>query len=105
MDNFKTVYQILKILEAALDYVEMDEAAFSAERLGVTENRRNAIMLMLMESGYIVGVKVAKSIGGIWYDFRDIRITLKGLEYLNENSTMKKAANLIKGIKDTLPGL
>lgn len=105
MDNFKIVYQILKILEVALDYAEMDETVLSAERLDITENRRNAILLMLMESEYIVGVKVAKSMGGTWYDLRNIRITLKGLEYLNENSTMKKAANLLKGIKDTIPGL
>ena len=32
-------------------------------------------------------------------------ITLKGLEYLEENSLMKKAANLAKGIKETIPGL
>jgi len=32
-------------------------------------------------------------------------ITLKGLEYLEENTLMKKAANLAKGIKDTIPGL
>ena len=30
-------------------------------------------------------------------------ITLKGLEYLAENSFMKKAANLAKGIKDIIP--
>lgn len=32
-------------------------------------------------------------------------ITLKGLEYLEENTLMKKAASLAKGIKDTIPGL
>lgn len=33
------------------------------------------------------------------------RITLKGMEYLSENTFMKKAANLVKGIKDTIPGM
>lgn len=32
-------------------------------------------------------------------------ITLKGLEYLNDNTFMKKAANALKGIKDVIPGL
>lgn len=32
-------------------------------------------------------------------------ITLKGLEYLSENTLMKKSANIVKGIKETVPGL
>ncbi|MEE1527277.1 MAG: YjcQ family protein [Blautia sp.] len=32
-------------------------------------------------------------------------ITLKDLEYLEENSMMKKAAGIAKGIKDTILGL
>ena len=36
---------------------------------------------------------------------RNFGITLKGLEYLEENATMKKAAALLKGIKETVPGL
>ena len=35
----------------------------------------------------------------------DVRITLKGLEYLQENSMMKKVYNAVKGIKDITPGL
>ena len=32
-------------------------------------------------------------------------ITLKGLEYLEQNGLMKRAANIAKGIKSTIPGL
>lgn len=33
------------------------------------------------------------------------KITLKGLEYLQENSMMKQAAAFAKGIKDIVPGI
>ncbi|WP_302804344.1 YjcQ family protein [Eubacterium callanderi] len=32
-------------------------------------------------------------------------MTLKGLEYLADNTLMKKAANILKGIKETIPEL
>ena len=35
----------------------------------------------------------------------DIRITLKGLEYLQENSIMQRMYNAVKGIKEVVPGL
>lgn len=31
-----------------------------------------------------------------------VRITIKGLEYLEENSLMRRAANMAKGIKDII---
>lgn len=33
------------------------------------------------------------------------RITPKGIEYLQDNNMMKKAANFLKGVKDMTPGL
>lgn len=32
-------------------------------------------------------------------------ITLQGLEYLQENSLMKKAAAFVKGVKEIVPGI
>lgn len=37
--------------------------------------------------------------------FDNVQITLKGLEYLSENSLMKKVANIAKSIKETIPGI
>ncbi len=52
---------------------------------------------------YITGVIIVDMIGIQGIKFDDVRITLKGLEYLSENSLMKKAANLAKSIKETIP--
>ena len=61
-------------------------------------------MSMLYEAGYIDGIELIP-LGGSEYDFKPISpsITLRGMEYLEENTTMKKAYRLLKGIKDITP--
>lgn len=103
MDNFKVIYKILRMLEEALDYDEFDKSLMTPELLGVSENRLNSILRMLQESGYITGIIYRNGLSGV--KLNKPEITLKGLEYLEENSTMKKVAGLLKGIKETVPGL
>ena len=45
MNNFTIIYKILKALEAAMDSDTFDETAISPERLKISENRRNKILL------------------------------------------------------------
>lgn len=104
MDNFKVIYRILKLLEESMDHEEFDRSALNAEYFGVSEARFNAILRMLKEDGYIDGITYVNGLPGVKI-LRYPRITLKGLEYLEENSTMKKAAALLRGIKETVPGL
>ena len=104
MDNFKIIYKILKLLESAMDYDEFDRSQLSPELLGVSENRLNAILKMLQDEGYVSGVLYVKGLSGVKLD-KYFGITLKGLEYLEENTAMKKVAGLLKGIKETVPGL
>ena len=89
-----------------MDYDEFDIEQISAESLGISRNKWCRIMEMLAQNGYIQGVTVKYSIdGNVLISTSNPRIALKGLEYLNENSFMKKAANAAKGIKDIIPGL
>lgn len=108
MDNFKIIYKILKGLEASLDYEITDVDAISAERLGVSRPRWEQVLIMLQDAGYIKGIVCAKALDDdkmhICEPIQPV-ITLKGLEYLSENTLMKKAANLMRGIKDTVPGM
>lgn len=104
MDNFKIIYKILKILEKAMDLEEFDENQISAEVLKISEARWNSIMEMLAEEGYVKGILVTCSTDGYYMiNMCNPRISLKGLEYLNNNSFMKKAANLAKGVSDLIP--
>ena len=38
MDNFVTIYKILRALEASMDADEFDAAAISAKRFGISKN-------------------------------------------------------------------
>ncbi len=99
MDNFMVIYKILKYLETAMDYDEVDTSRLSAEALNVSENRRIGILEMLVKEGYVDGVGVTRSMdGNVLLSMNAPRITLKGLEYLQENSIMTKAARTAKGI-------
>ncbi len=106
MANFALIYQILSLLDKYLDYPDPDWSKLSAENFKVTETRFINIMIMLYESGYIAGIDVIPLMGG-HYDIKLIepRITLKGLEYLEENTQMKKAYRMIKSISEIIPRL
>lgn len=103
MDNFTIIYKILHTLEKAMDYPEFDIRLISAESMKITPERWSRYIEMLSDSGYIKGVEIIESIAGTNVDYSDIRITLRGLEYLSENSFMKQAYKAAKGIKDLVP--
>lgn len=106
MDNFKAVYKILTALEKAMDLPEFDIMQVGPDVLGVTSERWSRYLEMMADVGYIKGVTIKRDIlGELCVDARNVRITLKGLEYLQENSVMRKIYNTAKGITEIVPGL
>ncbi len=106
MDNFKAVYKILTALEKAMDYPEFDIMQIGPETLGVSKERWSRYLEMMADVGYIKGVSIKRDIlGELCIDARNVRITLKGLEYLQENTVMRKIYNAAKGITEVIPGL
>lgn len=58
---------------------------------------------MLVNRIIQMGVTITENIfGDTIVNCDKIKLTLKGLEYLHENSTMKKTANAIKGIAEII---
>lgn len=58
---------------------------------------------MMSDVGYIKGVKITSYINGeTSVDIKDIRITLKGLEYLSENTIMQRLYKSAMGVKDLI---
>lgn len=104
MDNFRAVYKILSSLERAMDYPKFDLLEqVSPEHLKVSEERYNRYLEMMADVGYIKGVQITKNITGeTQIDADEVRITLKGLEYLQENSIMRKMYQTAKGIKEII---
>lgn len=104
MDNFKIIYKILSVLEKSMDLENVDIERISSNNLGISQQRWNKYMEMLLDAGYIKGVTIQKYVTGETnVDAEDIRITLKGLEYLSENSIMQKMYKAAKGITDLIP--
>lgn len=102
MEELKTIYRILKILQQSMDYEEFDKSSLSAKSLGLSEPKWSRIMTMLSKEGYLSGIEVWNSMYQSYPRVELIRpeITLQGLEYLENNSLMKKISNTAKGIVD-----
>lgn len=106
MDNFKAVYHILTELEKAMDEKHCDIRKFDHEQLGVSQERWYKYIEMMSDVGYIKGAIIKENIyGETIADCKDMQITLKGLEYLQENSIMQRIYKVAKGIKDITPGI
>ena len=87
-------------LEAAMDYPEFDISQVGHDKLGVSQECWSRYIEMMADIDLIKGARVYKDIlGNMNIDAENIRITLKGLEYLTENSIMQKLYRAAKGIK------
>ena len=103
-DNFKAVYKILSALEKAMDCPNFDVSQIDYNKLEISKERWSRYIEMMLDVGYIKGAKIYKDIlGETCVETDNIRITLKGLEYLQENSIMQKFYNAAKGIVDLIP--
>ena len=56
-----------------------------------------------MKKGLVTGITVQDVCGGILIHVDDPAITLEGVEFLQENSMMKKALEFLKETKSALP--
>lgn len=103
MNNFQTIYRILKTLNAALDFAEPDIDRISAKQLGISQVKRDNLLRLMQEEGLIDGLAITDYFDGDHHvDESQIHITFAGMQYLQENSMMKRAANLAKGIADII---
>ena len=105
MDNFKIIYKILKVLEKNLDVEEPDWEDLTPQKLNISEVLWQNLIQMLIKAGYIDGIKITSTATGTYITPINPQITLQGLQYLEENSMMRKAYRLAKGIKDITPGI
>lgn len=100
MEQFKQIYRILSILRKAMDLEEWDSNLLSPEALGISLPMWSRLMAMLLKEGYITGREEwgASDVGYPKVKLVRPEITLKGLEYLEENSLMKKAGEMLKEV-------
>ena len=102
MEEFTPIYRILQILKKAMDVEEFEKELISSEAIKVNYAKWCRLMAMLANNGYVSGVSVWNSLDCQYPKIELVRpeITLKGLEYLEENSMMKKVSKVAKGVID-----
>ena len=108
-DYFVIAYQILSYLYQCLkNGADIDERMLQPDSrmLKVNERYWTYILFNLSEDGYIDGVDFCFLDGGktpYVAGISDCMITPKGIEYLCENSSIKKAFRYLKDIKESVP--
>lgn len=99
MDNFKIIYKILRELEKNMGNEKFSVELISASRLKISYEKWEQLLILMSDSGYITGITKTKSLEDSFFHIAEpIRpsITLKGLEYLADNSYMAKAKEILK---------
>lgn len=110
-DYYVLAYRILAYLYECVkqgQQPDLDYLTYDTKQFPVNESYWNYVLANLLQEGYIEGVYLVPILGrndkGI-KGMQDIRITPKGIEYLQENSMMKKAGKVLKELKELVPGL
>lgn len=99
MDNFKIIYKILRKLEKNMGNESFNLESISAEKLKVSFEKWEQLLVLLQDDGYIKGLVVPKDTESIYRHIIEPikpQITIKGLEYLASNSMMAKAKDMLK---------
>lgn len=104
-EEFKLIYKILNTLRKALKVEEFDPNEISAATLGISEAYWSRLMKMLVDNDYIEGIRAVHTLSSDVPQIAigNIQITLRGLEYLEDNTLMKRVANTLKGLNDINP--
>lgn len=111
MDLSKLLYKILKITAERFGQEETPPASelYTPDILNDTEPRIEQMLYRACKEGYIDGLRVLEIDGlktpKVMMSQSYVQITIKGIEYIENNTTMKKIASTLKGIKEIIPGV
>ena len=98
-DYFVLVYKLLTILYTTLKNGKVvTDSELKELSEGLPLDYWEYILKSLSEDGYITGVKPISSLSGNSIQITTLQITPKGIEYLQDNSKMKKAKEVLKNI-------
>ena len=105
-DYFVVAYRILTYLYECFKAGEKPNIDFyGADALKINNGYWVNVMESLYNEGCIIGINIINSAGIQGIKAMDLKITQKGIEYLQENSAMAKAKKFLKELKSTTPGL
>lgn len=99
MDNFKIIYKILRELEKNMGNENFNLETISALKMKVSFEKWEQLLILMQYEGYIKGLVLSKDLEQLYRHISEPikpQITIKGLEYLAENSFMAKAKKALK---------
>ena len=104
-DYFVLVYRILTYLYYCLKEgikPDMEYLTYNTKYFPICESYWKYIIENMFADGYISGVAVGKGLNrGVGkIKVIDMKITPRGIEYLEDNSNMQKAKEFLKSIKE-----
>lgn len=105
-NNYFTVaYKILSYLKYCYENgITPDPDFLNAETFNISQAQFLNTLKMLTEDGYIKGLKIHNTTTGpVVAGMQLVHVTSNGLEYLSENTMMKKAYRIFKEVRDWAP--
>ena len=98
MDTLEIAYKILYSLETRRNADYMGKV-IGPDALGVDQYKWLEVLQTLVDEGYVSGVSVRNTVlGETTVDVSRARISLRGAQYLQENSAMRKFAKVATNV-------
>ena len=107
-DYWVVVYKILNYyFEKMKKGEQVDDKVLTALALGITQPYLMDVYRNLFDDGFLTGSQVTGDMAGRIYIENPyvVRITTKGIEYLEDNTKMKQVYKVLKEFKDWIPGM
>lgn len=108
-NNYFTVaYKILSYLKYCYENSEdTDINVLQPGTFNIDQKQFLRTLKMLLDDGYITSVSLERTVNGpvVVNNIQNTEITSKGLQYLEENSMMKKVYKVLKEFRDWLPSI
>ncbi len=94
--TYGIIWKILNSLDLALDLKDgiIPEEQFNADFFKISETRFLNYLIMLNDAGYIQNLQIKEFLTQTTADYSKVKITLEGIRFLVENSTMQKMADI-----------
>ncbi len=110
-DYFVLAYRLLSYLYACLKSSESPDMEYlqcGTKDFPIAEPYWEYLLEHLLTDGYVEGIVLVPVIGRTTKLVKltpELRITPDGIQFLQENTAMQRAAQFLKSIKETIPGL
>ncbi len=104
-DMHVIMYRIMAYLYWCMrEGVEPDPAQYRpGEGMRIPQSYWDAIVMELIENGYVRGFVVTPTNSSVLISGDRPTVTLAGVQFLQENSMMRKALGVLKAAKETIP--